>query len=154
MRNKCLLGLGLVFVISLTSMVAFAFSFTGTPADEVDETEMIVRAVVSEEADAMPTTEPITTTGQEQEMVKKEQSKIGSMDWDSDDAYRLVNKKYGFTIWCQCRKCGARTEGYCPDMNHEDNTITSIEECKDMAAKVWNNRAESANETAEGGEVS
>lgn len=49
MRNKCLLGLGLVFVISLTSMVAFAFSFTGTPADEVDETEMIVRAVVSEE---------------------------------------------------------------------------------------------------------
>ena len=51
MRNKCLLGLGLVFVISLTSMVAFAFSFTGTPADEVDETEMIVRAVVSEEAD-------------------------------------------------------------------------------------------------------
>lgn len=52
MRNKCLLGLGLVFVISLTSMVAFAFSFTGTPADEVDETEMIVRAVVSEEADA------------------------------------------------------------------------------------------------------
>ena len=90
MRNKCLLGLGLVFVISLTSMVAFAFSFTGTPADEVDETEMIVRAVVSEEADAMPTTEPITTTGQEQEMVKKEQSKIGSMDWDSDDAYRLA----------------------------------------------------------------
>ncbi len=80
MRNKCLLDLGLVFVISLTSMVAFAFSFTGTPADEVDETEMIVRAVVSEEADAMPTTEPITTTRQEQEMVKKEQSKIGSMD--------------------------------------------------------------------------
>ena len=38
----------------------------------------------------MPTTEPITTTGQEQEMVKKEQSKIGSMDWDSDDAYRLA----------------------------------------------------------------
>lgn len=88
MRNKCLLGLGLVFVISLTSMVAFAFSFTGTPADEVDETEIIVSAVVSKEADAMPTTEPITTTGQE--MVKNEQSKIGSMDWDSDDAYRLA----------------------------------------------------------------
>ena len=64
---------------------------------------------------------------------------------------KAVNKEYGFTIWCQCRKCGARTEGYCPDMNHEDNTITSIEECKDRAAKVWNNRAESANETAEGG---
>lgn len=27
---------------------------------------------------------------QEQEMVKNEQSKIGSMDWDSDDAYRLA----------------------------------------------------------------
>lgn len=67
---------------------------------------------------------------------------------------KAVNKEYGFTIWCQCRKCGARTEGYCPDMNHEDNTITSIEECKDRAAKVWNNRAESANETAEGGEAS
>lgn len=53
-----------------------------------------------------------------------------------------------------CSKCGARTEGYCPDMNHEDDTITSIEECKDRAAKVWNNRAESANETAEGGEAS
>lgn len=39
-------------------------------------------------------------------------------------------------------------------MNHEDDTITSIEECKDMAAKVWNNRAKSANETAEGGEAS
>lgn len=38
-------------------------------------------------------------------------------------------------------------------MNHEDDTITSIEECKDRAAKVWNNRAESANETAEGGEA-
>lgn len=53
---------------------------------------------------------------------------------------KAVNKEYGFTIWCQCRKCGARTEGYCPDMNHEDNTITSIEECKDRAAKVWNKR--------------
>lgn len=88
MRNKCLLGLGLVFVISLTSMVAFAFSFTRTPADEVDETETIVSTVVSEEADAMPTTEPITTTGQE--MIKNEQSKIGSMDCDSDDAYMLA----------------------------------------------------------------
>lgn len=39
-------------------------------------------------------------------------------------AMKAVNKEYGFTIWCQCRKCGARTEGYCPDMNHEDDTIT------------------------------
>lgn len=91
MRNKCLLGLGLVFVISLTSMVAFAFSFTGTPADEVDETEIIVSAVVSEEADAMPTTEPITTTGQEME--KNEQSKIGSMDWDESHGATYFESK-------------------------------------------------------------
>lgn len=84
MRNKCLLGLGLVFVISLTSMVAFAFSFTGTPADEVDETEMIVRAVVSEEADVIPTTVP------EQETETVEQSKIRSMDWNSDAVYKLA----------------------------------------------------------------
>ena len=90
MKNKCLFGLELVFVISLTSIVAFAFSFTGTPADEVNETEIIVRAVVSEEADVIPTTAPIVTTGPEQETKKVEQSKIGSMDWDSDDAYRLA----------------------------------------------------------------
>ena len=58
MKNKCLFGLELVFIISLTSIVAFAFSFTGTPADEVDETEIMVRAVVSEEADVIPTTVP------------------------------------------------------------------------------------------------
>ena len=29
-------------------------------------------------------------TASKQEMVKNEQSKIGSMDWDSDDAYRLA----------------------------------------------------------------
>ena len=43
---------------------------------------------------------------------------------------KAVNKEYGFTIWCQCRKCGARTEGYCPDMNHEDNTITVLKSAK------------------------
>ena len=90
MRNKCLLGLGLVLVISLTSMVAFAFSFMGTPADEVDETEIIMRAAVSEEAGVIPTTVPIATADPEQETEKIEQSKIGSMDWDSDDAYMLA----------------------------------------------------------------
>lgn len=90
MRNKCLLGLGLVFVISLTSIIAFAFSFMGTPADEVDETEIIMRAAVSEEAGVIPTTAPIATADPEQETEKIEQSKIGSMDWDSDDAYRLA----------------------------------------------------------------
>ena len=31
MRNKCLFALGVVFAMSLTSIVAFAFSFTGEP---------------------------------------------------------------------------------------------------------------------------
>lgn len=84
MKNKCLFGLELVFIISLTSIVAFAFSFTGTPADEVDETEIMVRAVVPEEADVIPTTVP------EQETETVEQSKIRSMDWNSDAVYKLA----------------------------------------------------------------
>lgn len=84
MKNKCLFGLELVFIISLTSIVAFAFSFTGTPAYEVDETEIMVRAVVSEEADVIPTTVP------EQETETVEQSKIRSMDWNSDAVYKLT----------------------------------------------------------------
>lgn len=84
MKNKCLFGLELVFIISLTSIVAFAFSFTGTPAYEVDETEIMVRAVVSEEADVIPTTVP------EQETETVEQSKIRSMDWNSDAVYKLA----------------------------------------------------------------
>lgn len=84
MKNKCLFGLELVFIISLTSIVAFAFSFTGTPAYEVDETEIMVRAVISEEADVIPTTVP------EQETETVEQSKIRSMDWNSDAVYKLA----------------------------------------------------------------
>jgi N-acetylmuramoyl-L-alanine amidase len=55
MRNKCLFSLGLVFAISLTSMVAFAFSFVGTPADEVDSRDIIVQSMISDEANATPT---------------------------------------------------------------------------------------------------
>ena len=28
---------------------------------------------------------------------------------------KAVIKSYGFTIWCSCG-CGARTEGFCPDI--------------------------------------
>lgn len=90
MRNKCLFSLGLVFVISLTSMVAFAFSFVGTPADEADSRDIIVQSMISDEANATPTATSVATTAPEQETEKAEQSKIGSMDWDSDDAYRLA----------------------------------------------------------------
>ena len=53
---------------------------------------------------------------------------------------KAVNKSYGFTIWCQCKECSAKTEGYCPDINNEDNSLESIEKCKNKAAKAWNRR--------------
>lgn len=43
---------------------------------------------------------------------------------------KAVNKEYGFTIWCQCRKCGARTEGYCPDMNHSSILLPVLKSAK------------------------
>lgn len=46
----------------------------------------------------------------------------------------------GFIIWCACN-CGARTMGYYPDMNKEDNILNNIEECKERAIKAWNRRA-------------
>ena len=54
---------------------------------------------------------------------------------------KAVNRNYGLTIWCQCLKCDARTEGYCPDTNNEDETIDNIENCKNIALEQWNRRA-------------
>ena len=53
---------------------------------------------------------------------------------------RAVNKSYGFTIWCQC-ECGARTQGYCPNTDHEVTTMSNIEQCKNKAMEAWNRRA-------------
>lgn len=50
-------------------------------------------------------------------------------------------KSYGFTIWCACEKCNARTEGFCPDTNRENDTMENIEERKKRAIKEWNRRA-------------
>lgn len=49
----------------------------------------------------------------------------------------------GFTIWCACEscECGARTVGFCPDTNREDDTLENIERCKKRAIKAWNRRA-------------
>ena len=78
MRNKCLFSLGLVFVISLTSMVAFAFSFVGTPADEVDSRDIIVQSMISDEANATPTATSVATTGnRESRAVKNRQYGLG-----------------------------------------------------------------------------
>lgn len=53
---------------------------------------------------------------------------------------KAAKKDYiGFTIWCAC-KCGARTEGFCPDTNKEDDTMENIEECKKRAIEAWNRR--------------
>ncbi len=87
MINKCLLGLGLVCVVSLTSIVAFAFSFTGTSAGKINDRETIMRAAIFEEADVIPTATPFATA---RPASKTEQSKINSMDLDSTDAYMLA----------------------------------------------------------------
>ena len=57
---------------------------------------------------------------------------------------KAVDKNYGFTIWCQCKdgNCGARTVGYCPDTNNEDNSLENIERCKNKAIGAWNRRAD------------
>ena len=49
-------------------------------------------------------------------------------------------KSYGFTIWCAC-ECGAKTEGFCPDTNKEDDTMENIEKCKKRTIEAWNRRA-------------
>lgn len=54
---------------------------------------------------------------------------------------KAANKSYGFTIWCQCSKCNARTEGYCPNTNKENDTMENIEKCKERAIEAWNRRA-------------
>lgn len=94
MKNKCVISLLLVTTISLVSVVAFAFSFTGTPAEENGKSEVITEAAVSEEwiATSVPKTFPVVTgsapTNTEAETVSN--SKIASMDWDMDEAYLLA----------------------------------------------------------------
>lgn len=94
MKNKCVISLLLVTTISLVSVVAFAFSFTGTPAEENGKSEVITEAAVLEEwiATSVPTTFPVVTgsapTNTEAETVSN--SKIASMDWDMDEAYLLA----------------------------------------------------------------
>lgn len=54
---------------------------------------------------------------------------------------KAANKKYGFAIWCQCKECYARTDGYYPNTDNEDETIDNIESCKAEAVEQWNRRA-------------
>lgn len=47
----------------------------------------------------------------------------------------------GFTIWCQCGECDAKTSGYCPDISNEDDAIDNIEGYTRRAVEKWNRRA-------------
>lgn len=51
-------------------------------------------------------------------------------------------RETGFTIWCECKVCRAKTEGYCPNIKNEDKALENIEESKTMAIKLWNRRAQ------------
>lgn len=54
---------------------------------------------------------------------------------------KAAKKDYiGFTIWCECKKCCAKTNGYCPDLKIEDLAIENIDSCKNAAIKAWNKR--------------
>ena len=58
---------------------------------------------------------------------------------------KAAKKDYvGFTIWCECKKCGAATGGFCPDLKIEDLAIENIDSCKNAAIKAWNRRADNA----------
>ena len=66
---------------------------------------------------------------------------------DNDKKEYIVQKTngfiyiLGFTIWCECSKCYAKTEGYCPNIEKEDSSLVNIEECKNKAIELWNRRA-------------
>ena len=47
-----------------------------------------------------------------------------------------------WTIWCECKKCHAKAEGYCPSMQNADNALKSINTCKINAIEAWNRRVE------------
>lgn len=51
-----------------------------------------------------------------------------------------TKRNIGFTIWCECKECSARTEGYCPNMENPAHAIKSIERCKEKAIESWNRR--------------
>ena len=53
---------------------------------------------------------------------------------------KATTKRIGFTIWCECGECHAKTEGYCPNIEKEDASLANIEECKNKAIELWNRR--------------
>ena len=91
MRNKCLFALGVVFAMSLTSIVAFAFSFTGEPDGKNDQQQIVV---VNPATESEETTSEQTVSAETEDTTATLQSAgsslSGSMDWDAEDAYMLA----------------------------------------------------------------
>lgn len=97
MRNRCIFSLGLVLTISLTSIIAFAFSFTDVPA-KGDVGKVMAQTGTDTETELIPTTTPVVTAEYVQETESEaetetkveEQSHIASMDWSEDEVYQLA----------------------------------------------------------------
>lgn len=95
MRNKCLFALGVVFAMSLTSIVAFAFSFTGEPDVKNDQQQIVV---VNPATESEETTSEQTVSAETEDTTATLQSAgsslSGSMDWDAEDAYMLAKEDF------------------------------------------------------------
>lgn len=55
--------------------------------------------------------------------------------------YAKKKDDIGLTIWCECEKCHAKTQGYCPNGEHEECALDNIEYSKNKAINLWNGRA-------------
>lgn len=93
MRNRCIFSLGLVLAISLTSIIAFAFSFTDVPA-KGDVGKVMAQTKTDTETELIPATTPVVTAEYvqeaESEAETEEQPLTGSMYWSEDEAYLLA----------------------------------------------------------------
>lgn len=93
MRNKCIFSLGLVLAISLTSIIAFAFSFTDVPA-KGDVGKVMAQTKTDTETKLIPAAAPVVTAEYvqeaESEAETEEQPLTGSRYWSEDEAYLLA----------------------------------------------------------------
>ena len=53
---------------------------------------------------------------------------------------KATTKRIGFAIWCECSECNAKTVGYYPNIEKEDDSLANIENCKNRAIELWNRR--------------
>lgn len=84
MKNKCVLGLGLVVTISIASVVAFVFSFIGSPEIKANDREIVAQITVTEDNDIYP----LTTAFEQTEVV--ESTKACKYELSDEDSYMLT----------------------------------------------------------------